>query len=435
MTPAKVNNDRSLGVMSVGLYAGGSFGTGVFSTVPTVLLLYFCTEILKIDPAKAAIIVFVPKAWSIVWDPMVGAFSDAARTPFGRRRPFLAAGLVGVAVSFVLLFSPPVLTADGLFIWTATAYFALATLYSLFAVPYTAAPAEIGSTPTARAQLVGARMFMAMIGVLAGAAAAPALVETFGGGRQGYASMSWWIAGACALFMSLPIFMLGKYDRPGRARGAHEPAKARPNLFVSLQSPRFRPLLLSFLLQLSAVGVISSSAPYLVVKALHHPPGDVGLALFAMLGVTTIATPVWAFIGRKIGEARAIVIAALLYCAAAGFLGWSCTSGADWNQALLAFALAGAPFAGLQVAPYTYAAHLIHEECRNESSAEGAFTGMWTATEKLGLALGPALTGAVLSVGGGAGALPPFVMAAPGVLLLLSLPLLALTARKPTSTP
>ena len=60
---------------------------------------------------------------------------------------------------------------------------------------------------------------------------------------------------------------------------------------------------------------------------------------------------------------------------------------------------------------------------------------MWTATEKLGLALGPALTGAVLSVGGGAGALPPFVMAAPGVLLLLSLPLLALTARKPTSTP
>src|ERR1700743_1937033 len=89
------------------LFAMGSLGTGVFTTVPSVLLLYYCTEVVHITAAWAAVVVFVPKVWGIVWDPLVGNWSDNTQSRFGRRRPFLVAGAIGVAVSFLLLFSTP----------------------------------------------------------------------------------------------------------------------------------------------------------------------------------------------------------------------------------------------------------------------------------------------------------------------------------------
>ena len=99
-------------------YAAGSFGTGVFSTVPTVLLLFFCTEVLGIAASWAAALVFAPKVWAIVWDPFVGAWSDRTSGRFGRRRPFLLAGALGVALAFVAVFTPPPLSTAGLLAWT-----------------------------------------------------------------------------------------------------------------------------------------------------------------------------------------------------------------------------------------------------------------------------------------------------------------------------
>jgi len=55
--------------------------------------------------------------------------------------------------------------------------------------------------------------------------------------------------------------------------------------------------------------------------------------------------------------------------------------------------------------------------------AEGALTGVWTASEKLGLALGPSLTGAAFALLGGVqtGGMRVFVMLAPAGLVLMSL--------------
>ena len=51
--------DRRMSATSVSLYALGSLGTGVFSTVPTILLLYYCTETLGLPAAWAALAVAV----------------------------------------------------------------------------------------------------------------------------------------------------------------------------------------------------------------------------------------------------------------------------------------------------------------------------------------------------------------------------------------
>ncbi|HEX4242957.1 MAG TPA: MFS transporter [Steroidobacteraceae bacterium] len=85
----------------------GSIGTGIFSTTPGVLLLYFLTETLRVPAAAAGLAVFLPKAWDVIADPIMGFISDRTRSRFGRRRPYLLAGAIGMSVSYVFLFTVP----------------------------------------------------------------------------------------------------------------------------------------------------------------------------------------------------------------------------------------------------------------------------------------------------------------------------------------
>lgn len=412
-------------LLATAAYAAGSFGTGVFSTVPAILLLYFCTETLRLPAAWAGVVVFVPKVWAIAWDPLVGLASDRSRSRFGRRRPFLLLGAVGVALAFVAVFSPPVLGRAATFAWMTAAYFLLATVYSVFAVPYVAIPSALAAETDTRARLVGWRMFVAMIGVLAGAGLVPHIVQLAGGGRTGYRTMSVLIAGACLLTMCAPLLMLAGRDPPASRAGGSDTRSAGiwRQLVQTIQHRRFVYLSCSYVLQLTAVGILSASAPYLVTGAFGRGEGDVGTAMIGMLSATTIATPVWAWLGRRYGNSRALVVSVILFALGTGAIGWLAAVSAGWAFAKLAFIFAGIPFAGMQVLPYTLAAHLIHE---SQHSGASTFTGVWTACEKLGLAFGPALTAFTLAIGSAQRieSVASLVIVGPCLLGLLSLPLL-----------
>lgn len=414
------------GIAASAAYAAGSFGTGVFTTVPAILLLYFCTETLHMAAGWAAIVVFIPKVWAILWDPLVGAWSDGTATRIGRRRPFLIAGAVGVALAFVAVFSPPVLSPAATIAWMIVAYFVLASVYSIFAVPYVAIPSEIPANSSVRARLVAWRMWVAMIGILAGAGLVPYLIAHHGGGRVGYHAMSLIIASACGLSMLIPLLMLRGRDSPLIAHtGAHVRALwlrlravSRERAFLRLSS--------AYILQLTAVGVISASAPYLVTGAFGRPESDIGTAMIAMLGATTIAMPAWASLGQRYGVARLLIAAIVLFGVSALALGILALNEGSWLSGRVAFALAGVPFAGMQVLPYTLVAQMIHMSAKKSAAGESSYAGAWTAAEKLGLAIGPALTGVVLALSPRPGTIGValLVCAAPMVLGLLSVPLL-----------
>ena len=414
-------------------YAAGSLGTGVFSTVPTILLLYFCTEVLSLPAQWATAIVLAPKLWSIVWDPLVGSWSDRTTSPLGRRRPFLIAGTVGVALAFIAVFSPPTLDRRLIAWWMAGAYFALATLYSLFAVPYIGIPAEIGGTPQERARLVASRMFIAMIGVLTGAGVAPLVVQLYGGGRGGYARMSLWLAAACMITMSLPLLVLRGRDAPRAA--AATPARLPRSPFHALRNARFASLGVAYLLQITAVGVVSSAAPYLVTRCFGRGEGSIGTAMLVMLAATTITIPAWSLAGRRFGENRMLACGIASFAALSLALGLLASMRASWTLALGGFACLGVPFAAMQVLPFTMVTHLIRAECDHGPSAEGSYTGVWTGMEKLGLALGPAITGFVLWVFAGprVSVLATLMAAAPPLLAVVSLGFLHVPQRSAPS--
>jgi GPH family glycoside/pentoside/hexuronide:cation symporter len=420
----------TLGPTAVFGYALGSLGTGVFSTIPTVLLLYYCTEILHLPVLWATAIVFVPKIWAIFWDPLVGAWSDRTTGPFGRRRPFLAAGTAGVSLTFLALFSPPsFLDVHGLAAWAGVAYFALATVYSLFAVPYIAVAAEIADDREVRTRLVRWRMTMAMVGVLAGAGLAPWIVSIAGGGRVGYAAMALTLAIACALAMSSPVVMLRAFDPPREATVGSSPLAFLHNLPLAFSNRRFVRLALSYLLMLTAVGAVSAATPYLVHNVLARSDVDLGSALSLMIIITTLTIPLISGMGSRFGDVRALRLGAVAYGALTVGLGLICRFHAPWPLVLVMFAGLGAPFAAAQVLPFTLLVHTIHGEKSGQASMAGVFTGVWTATEKMGLALGPALAGIARALGSPQEIMPLFVTVVPAILMVGALvPLLTIPA-------
>ncbi|MFN7399670.1 MAG: MFS transporter [Sandaracinobacter sp.] len=398
----------SLSQTDVLLYASGSFGTGLYSTIPSVLLLYFCTETLRIPPAIAGIIVFVPKLWAVVWDPIVGRWSDRSRHRWGRRRPFLLAGLIGMMVSFVALFSPPDMAWEAAAVWAALAYFALATLYSLYAVPYIALPAELGSTAATRALLIGRRMIAVMIGVLAGAAGAPFLVDLGGGGREGYRLMSLTIGAFCLVVMALPLIMLNGRDGP--ASGPAGMRKGSSHLHAALRNTAFLRLLGSFVAQLIACGALMAALPYIVTRILGRPEGDIAVALAILLSFAILGVPIWTRLARRRDERTLMMLALAGLALAVTLMALAVISSAGWPVVLASLALVGIPFAGLQVLSFTLVAHFIRSAAVQE---EAALTGVWTAAEKVGLAAGATMTATAIATLGLAGpAIPIFLGAA-----------------------
>lgn len=414
-----------------GFYAIGSFGTGAFSTVPSVLLLYFCTEIVRIPAGVAALIVFVPKLWTLFWDPFVGGWSDRTASRFGRRRPFLVAGAIGTGAAFALLFAPPPLPPVGLSLWVAISYLALVTCYAFFAVPYVAMPAEFAESPADRSRLVGWRMAAAMIGVLAGASLAPMLVAAGGGGRAGYAFMALCLGTACAAFMLCPLLVLHGRDGPAPVGTIERPSLGQ-QAGAAARDHGFRSLLLAYVLMLAAAGIISASAPYLITRALARREADIGVALGLMLIATSLTAPGLSWAGRRWGEVPALTASVLGYIIAATIVAFAARYH-SWPAMLAGFALAGPAFAGLQVLPYTMVAHLIHDRAATGAAAQGTLTGMWTAAEKIGLAAGPLATGLALAIvrDDFSGGLVTFVVLATALLGLAAIPLLRTANARP----
>jgi Na+/melibiose symporter-like transporter len=401
-------------------YGSGSLATGIFSTVPAILLLFYCTEVLFLPPGWAAVIMLVPKAWSVAWDPVVGSWSDRVRDVRG----CLVAGAAGVVICFALVFAAPWNGTRAAACWVGPCYFGLATFYSVYAVPYVALPARRVRADGERARLISWRMVFAMLGVLAGAGIAPVLVQKGATPRDGYRLMGASLAVACAVAMMGPLLVLPALPpatgRPG-SFGHGTAASLRLQLGAVLASRDLRALLLAYLLQLTAAGIFSSVAPYLVTYVFKRPAGDTGLALGLLLAITTCCIQPWASLAHRIGERAALVAAVLGYAAATLALGAATLAPATWPVAVVAFAVAGVPFGGLQVLPFIMSARIIARD--GAGVAEGALTGVWTASEKLGLALGPSLTGAAFALLGGVqtGRMRAFVMLAPAALVLMSL--------------
>lgn len=411
-------------------YSLGSVATGTFGTVPGLLLLPYLTDTLGVTAAVAGVIVFLPKACDVVLNPIAGRISDRHRSPRGPRRPFLLGGGSALAVCFALLFAGPALgsvTANAF--WVVAAFLACAPAYAFFQVPYVAMPAEITDDYGERTSLMSWRVVILALAILLSGASAPAIRDAVGG-QNGYRVMGLAVAGL------LLLGTVGSYVGTRRAPLGRITATAgtwRDQFRVVAAASDFRALLATFLIQALAIGAMLAGVDYMARYILGQA-GAASLLFACFVGPALLVTPLWRRFGDHWGKKSGYVAATILLACGALLL---CTARVTPNALVFcAGALAGVGYAGAQVFPLAMLADTAAvDAARTGNTRVGVFTGIWTAVETLGLALGPAVYAAVLSVGGyvssmqGTSGQPESALnaivvgfsAVPGVLIVLSL--------------
>lgn len=372
-------------------YGAGSLVTGIYSALPSALLLYFMTDTLAIAPTLAAVGIAVAKLWSVVCDPLVGRLSDISVLEGRSRAPFLLWGALACAVAFSLVFAVPAGLQGGAALLYVTASFVVAvTAYSLYSVPYLALPAEMSDDPHERTRIISVRLAFAFAGGLVGAAGGPALVGVLGGGRTGYAWMSSALglgAGIAALCAWQAVLRLPRRPVPVASVGAQASVWSgllRRRSFVRLTVP--------YMLIAAAISTLTAALPYYVRYRLGADESLLGGLFFVMLLSSMLGLPAGTFLARRLGKPLALAVGIGLFCVAVGTLGLAATP----MQAGVLLVLAGVALGGLQLIPFS----LLSDVLRGYPTNGAALTGVWTAAEKAGLAAGPVLVAGMLSMAG-----------------------------------
>ena len=109
--------------------------------------------------------------------------------------------------------------------------------------------------------------------------------------------------------------------------------------------------------------------------------------------------PVWTRAGRRLGKLKSLVVASLIY--AAGALALLAAPGLPPVAVYLLVAVIGCGYAGQQVFALAMLPDCIaYDTERTGRRQAGVFTGLWTAGETFGLALGPGIYALMLQLFG-----------------------------------
>lgn len=377
-------------------YALGSLGTGGFGTVPGLLLLYYLTDTLAVPAALAGVVVLAPKVWDVAVDPLLGTLSDRSAVRRGSRRPFLLFGAVSLPIFFAATFAVPAgFTPRAAAAWVAAAFVLAVTAFSVFQVSYLAMPAEITDDYHERTSLMSWRVAFLAVAILLFGAGAPELTAAGGGAHEGYRLMGVVVGAALGAGM-LGAWWLTRHT-VAVVHGEVETAW-RAQLRAVRENRPFAMLLAAFILQALATGCMLAAAPYVATYVLDD--STLTTVLFvSLVGPALLVMPLWARIGGRFDKRRGFLSASVVFgLATAGLVAMP---GLPQIAVFGLVGLVGVAYAGMQMFPLAMMPDAIAAEAATSGRRRaGLFTGIWTAGETTGLALGPGLLALVLAITG-----------------------------------
>lgn len=145
-------------------YGVGQLAEGLKNGGLATFLLFYYNQVLGMSGWLAGLGVGTAVVVDALVDPFVGSTSDRWHGRFGRRHPFMFAAILPLALSFYLLFAPPVRGEWALFAWLVVFDNVARVAMSVFYVPHVALGAEISDDFAERSSIVSYRIFFSTVG-------------------------------------------------------------------------------------------------------------------------------------------------------------------------------------------------------------------------------------------------------------------------------
>ena len=145
-------------------YGLGDAASSMFWKIFGMYSLFFYTDVFGITAAAAGTMFLVARLWDSFFDLFVGIMSDRTKSRWGKYRPYLLWFAVPFAVMGVFTFFTPQFGQTGKLIYAYVSYSLMMIVYSLINVPYASLLGVMSPDPKERNTLSSYRMSFAFIG-------------------------------------------------------------------------------------------------------------------------------------------------------------------------------------------------------------------------------------------------------------------------------
>ncbi|RMI46189.1 MFS transporter [Actinomadura harenae] len=374
---------------------------GVWVTVPGLLLLYFLTDVLGVPALLAGLVLLLPKAVDVVVHPLLGSRSDREARRFGHRRRMMRVGLL-LGVAMVAMFSvPSALSGAWAALWVGCWFVVGNLLFAGFQVPYLTTPSDLLVGYHERTRVFMFRMVLLTVGLLGAGIAAPALSSA--GGRGDYTRMALLLASVMVVSAAVALAGVRRLTGTCGFRAPDERAghSTLADLRVAWRDRDYRALVLSYLFTGTTTHLFLAALPY-VTEYVFDDSKLTALFMGLFLGPALFAGPAWTAWSRRIGKQRGLLLSQSVF--AVGSLSLLPGAALDGTPGIVCTAAVvmamGVAFSGLQLFAFSMVPDAVAAAEAAGSSKAGAYTGVWTATEATGTAVGPYVYSAILALGG-----------------------------------
>lgn len=117
-------------------YGLGDAASNFFFQFFNIFLLYYYTDVYGLDPALVGYMFIATKLWDAVSDPLMGVIADRTNTRWGKFRPYLLWMAVPYGVIGYIMFASPEFGPMGKLLFAYVTYTLMMTVYTAINIPY-----------------------------------------------------------------------------------------------------------------------------------------------------------------------------------------------------------------------------------------------------------------------------------------------------------
>jgi GPH family glycoside/pentoside/hexuronide:cation symporter len=329
-------------------YGLGYFGLASTTQALAGYFLFYYVDVLGLAVASAALVNVVYAIWDAANDPLVGYLSDNTRSRWGRRRPWLLAGLPFYLFLFVLIYAVPQAFRQGnaLFWYVLIVIFLLETASTVINTNYQALFPELFQGFKIRTRASAYSQGLGSAGELAGFALTPIFYAAFG--FEGMAVLFAVMAGILLL-----ISILKSTEDPGAQEAA--PLNLREAFGDVLRDRPFWHFTIVATLLSFTTGLYTIGTAFYAKYTLGADQTAPSLIFGTVFIIAILSVTVWSRLVRRLGVKKTWLWAIGVMLLSAIALGVA----SSLSVALIGSVIAGAGLGGVKVCREMILASLV----------------------------------------------------------------------------
>ena len=414
-------------------YGLGDLSANILLAAFSFYLLFFMVSIGGLKPALASLVFLAAKIWDAITDVWMGRISDNTKSKFGKRRVYMIFGAVPFGLMFIILWLCPFSVESSQFvkfIYYLMAYCLFNTTYTIVYVPYNSLTANITDDYDQRSSLTTARIVLANVGLILGAA----LFGLFAGDNTVFSDLfveagyprfeaiknSYLLSSAIFGLLASVTMLISGLNVKERHTGSEEknPYGLFRTLSQFIKMKEFRYTTAYYLTSMLGFDILLALFMFYIQDSLGYAPDGILSMVFVAIPllVAMVTSVVWDKLSAKYEKHRVylfsvavtsigLIIALLvpsfkgdMYQSASASMGELLSSGTSIFLTLAVFVV-GCGMSGIQILPYASIPDIVElDEYTYGIRREGAYYGVQSFIYKLSNGVALALVSLLLQL-------------------------------------